>query len=587
LWTFTGSPCCRYLSIRSGLLGNVVERRLGTADAEHLAAASTNRRVSAPCRPSHRASSAGRETTSPSDLKLYRPVGTVRRMQTTSGHSAPPSPRADRRRWGALGVLAVAVLLLAIDGTVLYLAVPALTRDLSPTADQILWIGDIYSLALAGLLVTMGTLADRIGRKKLLLVGSVAFGLASLLAAYAPDAETLIAARLLLGVAGATVMPSTLSIVRNLFPDPVERTRAIAVWSAAFAGGAALGPLAGGFLLEHFWWGSVFLINVPVMVLLLVLGGVLLPESRDPAPGPFDLLSAGLSMVTVVPFVYAVKHVAKVGVDTVTVVSLLVAVVAGALFVRRQRRLPSPLLDIELFRTPAFSGAIVANTVAIFALTGLLFFFSQYLQLARGFSPLQAGLAELPTTLAAIGAIATVGLFLAWFGRGRSIAIGLLITAAGLVLIAVAEGAASYVWLALALLPLGLGVGIAQTLTTDAVLEAVPPRKAGSASAISETAYELGVVFGIAVLGSVVSFLYRSHLTLPASLEGSERAAVEDSLAGALSVLDPGSPLAEHARESFVSAMQTTSLIAAAITAAAAALAWITLSPRHSSQDVA
>ncbi|MBB2921269.1 MFS transporter [Cellulomonas cellasea] len=502
-------------------------------------------------------------------------------MQRAAHPDPTPTLRADRRRWAALGVLAVAVLLLAIDGTVLYLAVPALTRDLAPTADQILWIGDIYSLALAGLLVTMGTLADRIGRKKLLLLGSVAFGLASLLAAYAPDAETLIAARLLLGIAGATIMPSTLSLVRSLFPDPAERTRAIAVWSAAFAGGAALGPLAGGFLLEHFWWGAVFLINVPVMVLLLVLGGALLPESRDPEPGRFDLLSAGLSMATVVPFVYAVKHVMKAGLDTVTVVCLLVAVVAGVLFVRRQRRLTAPLLDVELFRTPAFSGAVLANTVAIFALTGLLFFFSQYLQLARGFSPLQAGLAELPTTLAAIGAIAMVGLFLTWFGRGRAIAIGLLITAAGLVLIAAAEGAQNYVWLALALLPLGLGVGIAQTLTTDAVLAAVPPRKAGSASAISETAYELGVVFGIAILGSVVSFLYRNHLTLPASLTGPERAAVEDSLAGALSVLDPSTPLAQHARESFVSAMQTTSLIAAAITAAAAALAWITLSPRR------
>lgn len=506
-------------------------------------------------------------------------------MPTTPDHPGLISPRPDRRRWAALGVLTVAVLLLAIDGTVLYLAVPALMRDLAPTANQILWIGDIYSLALAGLLVTMGTLADRIGRKKLLLIGSVAFGLASLLAAYAPDAQTLIAARLLLGVAGATIMPSTLSIVRNLFPDPVQRTRAIAVWAAAFAGGAALGPLVGGFLLEHFWWGAVFLINVPVMVLLLVLGGALLPESRDPEPGRFDLLSAALSMATIVPFVYSIKHLAHAGLDAVTIGYLLIAVAVGAVFVRRQRRLTTPLLDVELFRTPAFSGAVMANTVAIFALTGLLFFFSQYLQLARGFSPLQAGLAELPTTLAAIGAIAMVGLFLRRFGRGRAIAVGLLITAAGLVLVAVAEGAESYVWLALALLPLGLGVGVAQTLTTDAVLAAVPPRKAGSASAISETAYELGVVFGIAVLGSLVSFLYRSHLTLPATLEGPQRAAVEDSLAGALSVLDPGSPLAEHAREAFVSAMQTTSLVAAAITAGAAALAWFTLSPRRYALD--
>ncbi|MEU9508618.1 MFS transporter [Micromonospora sp. NPDC048170] len=492
-------------------------------------------------------------------------------MTTESPVNGSLSPR---RRWAALAVLVLAILLLAIDGTVLYLAVPSLTEALSPTATQVLWIGDVYSLALAGLLVTMGNLADRVGRKKILLCGSVAFGLASLLGALSTSAEMLIAARLLLGVAGATLMPSTLSIIRNIFTEPAERTRAIAIWSAAAGGGAALGPLVGGALLERFWWGSVFMINVPVMLVLVVAGAFLLPESKDPAPGRFDLISAALSLAAVVSLVYAVKHATNSGVDPLGGVALLAGLVAGVAFVRRQRRLTAPLIDVELFRTPAFSGAVFANFVAVFALTGLLFFFSQYLQLARGFSPLRAGLAELPATLASIGVVALVGVALARLGRGRTIAVGLLLTAVGLVFVAVAAGAEQYAWLALALVPVGLGVGLAQTTTTDAVVSAVPPRKAGAASAISETAYELGVALGIAVLGSLVTLLYRNSVDVPAGLSGADRAAVQDSLASALTVLTPGSDAAHAAREAFTHAMQAASLVAAAVTAFAAVIAW-------------
>ncbi|MEV0609911.1 MFS transporter [Polymorphospora rubra] len=493
-----------------------------------------------------------------------------------------PLKAAPKRRWAALAVLVGAVLLLAIDGTVLYLAVPSLTRDLAPTAAQVLWIGDIYSLALAGLLVTMGTLADRIGRKRLLLAGTTAFGLASLLAAFAPTAEALIAARLLLGVAGATIMPSTLSIIRNMFTDQAERTRAIAVWSAASAGGIALGPLVGGVLLERFWWGSVFLINVPIMIVLLVAGAILLPESRDPAPGRFDPLSAGLSMAAIVPLVYAVKHAVGSGFDTITATCLTVGLVAGALFVRRQRRLPAPMIDVALFRNPAFSGSVLANFISIFALTGLLFFFSQYLQLARGLRPLLAGLAEMPATIASIVVVGLVGIAMSRLGRGRAIALGQALASVGLVLMAVAEGADNYLWLGLALVPVGLGVGLAMTLSTDAVVSAVPPRKAGSAASISETAYELGVALGIAILGSIVTLVYRRNLTVPNDLPTDTRSAVEDSLASAMNVLEPGSALAHAAQEAFVHAMQTTSVIAGVITALAAIVAWRTIpSPKQ------
>ncbi|MFC5286496.1 MFS transporter [Actinokineospora guangxiensis] len=478
-----------------------------------------------------------------------------------------------RRRWAALAVLVGSVLLLAIDGTVLYLAVPSLSRDLAPTATEILWIGDVYSLALAGLLVTTGTLADRVGRKKVLLVGTAAFGAASLVAAFSTSPEMLIGARLLLGVAGATIMPSTLSLIRDLFPDPTERRRAIAIWSAGSGGGLALGPLVGGGLLEHFWWGSVFLVNVPIVVVFLIAGTLLLPESRDPSPGRFDPLSAALSLAAITPLVYAVKHAVSAGLDVWTLGSAMVGLSAGALFVRRQRRAETPLIDVGLFGNRAFTGAVLANFIAIFALTGLLFFFSQYLQLVRGFSPLVAGLAEMPTTIAAIVVIGLVGVAAARLGTGRAVAVGLAVASVGLLLIVPAEEAQNYLWLALALVPVGLGVGLAMTLTVDAVVSAVPPRRAGAASAIAETAYELGVALGIAVLGSVVTLAYRSGLDVPETA----RPLVEDSAAAALTSLDPASDLAAAVREAFTSAMQTASVIAAVVTAVAALVAWRTI----------
>lgn len=494
--------------------------------------------------------------------------------------------RAGVRQWAALAALTLAVTLLAVDGTVLALAVPALVAELQPTATQLLWIGDAYSFALAGLLISMGTLADRIGRRRLLLIGVAGFGAASLLAAFAPSAGWLIAARVLLGVAGATLMPSTLSIVRNIFTDARQRTRAIAVWSAGASGGAALGPLVGGALLEHYWWGSVFVINVPIMLLVLIGVAALVPESRDPRPGRFDLLSALLSVAAIVALVWAVKHTAKAGVDPVGVGAAVAGLVGGVLFVRRQRRLSAPLVDVSLFARPVFTGTVVASLIAIFAFSGLLFFFSQYLQLVRGYSPLEAGLRELPLTLASIAVVAIAAAVLARLGVGRALAVALLTAGAGMAVLTVGEGHAGYAPLALGLVVIGLGVGLAFTAATDAVLGAVPKDRAGSASAISEMAYELGVALGIALLGTLHTVLYRSALPDLSTLPGPSRDAVHESLATAGRALagdgQQGAQILAAAREGFVHAMQTTSLIAAVLLVAAGVIAWkLVPSPRQ------
>ncbi|MBT2413535.1 MFS transporter [Streptomyces sp. ISL-12] len=497
---------------------------------------------------------------------------------TSTLRPADPAAAVTRPgRWLALAVLVLAVLLVAVDATVLGLATPYISEDLAPSGTQLLWIGDVYSFVIAGLLVTMGSLGDRVGRKRILLAGATAFGAISVLNAYAHTPEVMILARALLGVAGATLMPATLALIRNLFHDPRERSLAVGIWGAAASAGAAVGPMLGGFLLEHFWWGSVFLINLPVMAVLVVVGVKLLPESKNPAPGPFDPFSVVLSLVGMVGAVYAVKEAAAHGFAWGTLAAGLLGAAALYGFVRRQLTLPVPLLDMRLFRSRGFSGAVLADLLAVLGLSGLVFFLSQYLQLVQGRRPFEAGLAELPAALGAVAAGLVAGRAARRFSVRAVVAGGLAAVGLALAALTVIGRDTGYPLLGAALLVVGLGAGFAFTVTADVILSSVPRDQAGTASAVSETAYELGAALGIALLGSIVTGVYRDF-TGPAGTPPE----AHESLGGAVESAarlpaDTGAALLDAARQSFVDGLALAAGIGAAVLLAAAVAAWFLL----------
>jgi MFS transporter, DHA2 family, multidrug resistance protein len=479
--------------------------------------------------------------------------------------------KAGRREWIGLAVIALPSMLYSMDLTVLYLAVPSLTSDLQPSSTQLLWITDIYGFLIAGLLITMGTLGDRIGRRRLLMIGAAGFGAASVLAAFSTSAEMLIASRAILGVAAATLAPSTLSLVRNMFHDPRQRTVAIGLWVTSYSVGAAIGPLTGGLLLEHFWWGSVFLIAVPVMVLLLVVGPKLLPEYRNPQAGRFDFISAGLSLVSVLAVIYGVKRLAEHGLGTEPAVSIWVGLLVGFVFLRRQRTASDPMLDLDLFRVPAFSAALAANALALFTIFGLDLFIAQYLQLVLGMGPLEAGLWTLPVAFGFIAGSNVAPWVAARVATGHVVAGGAAATALGL-MITTQVGAGSGLGVLVAgSLVMGLGAAFVVTMSTDLVVGAAPPERAGMASGISETGAELGGALGIALLGSIGTAVYRSGTgsVIPEDSPGHE------TLGGALDATGSLSASAiDTAIDAFTHGMQLAAVAGAVLMVAMAAIAY-------------
>ncbi|GAA3187115.1 MULTISPECIES: MFS transporter [Streptomyces] len=487
--------------------------------------------------------------------------------------------RAGAREWAGLAVLVLPCLLASMDMSVMFITLPSLAADLGPSGSEQLWIMDSYGFLLAGLLITMGTLGDRFGRRRVLLAGAAAFGVASVLAAFSTSPGTLIAARMLLGVAGATLAPSTLSLIRSMFHHAAQRATAVGIWTAGFAGGAVLGPIIGGLLLEHFWWGSVFLINVPVMVLLLVLGPLLLTEHRDPEPGRFDLLGAALSLVSVLSIIYGIKAMAEHGPGWLPVACCVAGLAVGAAFLRRQHRAAHPMIDMKLFRTRRFTVPLFIDALATFGLVGFSLFNWQFMQLVLGMGPLESALWSLPTFLVMPLGIALATALAPRIGKRNVIAAGLLVATAGYVLLTLLQADSGIVHLVVGMAVVSIGIGAVSAVVTEVILSAAPPERAGAASAMAETSAEFGGALGIAILGSIGTTVYRSELatTAPGALTPKELEAAQSTLGGAVetaSALPEGTAesLRNAAFDAFAQEARIASVVSAVLMAGAAVL---------------
>lgn len=494
-----------------------------------------------------------------------------------------------RAAWLGLAVLALPCMITVMDLTVLNLAVPHLSAALQPTGTQLLWIIDIYGFMLAGALIPVGSLGDRIGRRKLLLIGAAAFGSASTLAAFSTSALMLIVTRGLLGLAGAALVPSTLSMISTLFEDPSERNKAIGVWGASFAVGAVIGPLVGGALLERFWWGSVFLPGVPVMLLLLLLGPVLLPEYRDPKAARPDLASAFLSIASILTAVYGLKQLVQDGLGLVPGLAIVLGLMLATAFVRRQRTLADPMVDLSLFRNAAFTTAFGCNVLNVFVSFGSFVLISQYLQLVLGLSPLQAGLLSLPASLMAIVGPMLSPWLVQRFGAASTVAALLAVAGVGFGVLTFVGGPLAATLVAVGWTFWAFGGSAAATLTTGTILSVARPERAGAVSALAQTGAELGGALGIAVLGSLGTAIYRGAVgaALPEDISPELAATARDTLAGALTVAQQipdamaASALAFTAQDALVTALHLVCAIGAVLSLASAAAAAYYLRPRR------
>ena len=491
-------------------------------------------------------------------------------MNTATTEADTLPPKATRREWIGLAVIAVPCLLYSMDLNVLNLAIPHLTADLNPTSTQLLWIVDIYGFLLAGFLITMGTLGDRIGRRRLLMIGAGAFGAASVLAAFSTSAEMLIFARAVLGVAAATLAPSTLSLIRNMFLDPKERTQAIGIWVGCFSAGSVVGPIIGGVLLEHFWWGSVFLLAVPMMILLLMLVPTLLPEFRDPDAGALDIPSAVLATAAVLTMIFGLKHTAVYGPHLSATISIIASLILGTLFIRRERRMADPMIDLRLFARPVFSAALCVNIIGIFAAFGSFLFITQYLQLVLGMGPLEAGMWLVPAGLVFMAGSVFAPVAVRRYQPGTVLTCGFLVTAIGYAVLTQVSSEGDLWLLVVGFMLFCSGLAPMGTLTTDLVMSDVPPERAGAASGISETSFEFGAALGVAVLGSIVSAVYRSQMSeapLP-NLSPGSLSASRETLAAAVAVAETlggesRDALLSAARRAFASGMNAAAFVSA------------------------
>ncbi len=483
--------------------------------------------------------------------------------------------KAGRKEWIGLAVLALPCLLVSMDMSVLLYGMPFISADLRPSGTQLLWIMDAYGFVLAGALITMGALGDRIGRRKLLLVGAAAFSAASVVAACSSSAAMLIGARAVLGLAGATLMPSTLALIRNMFHDAGQRKTAIAVWTGAMTGGVTVGPIVGGLLMDNFWWGSAFLINLPAMALLLALGPVLLPEYRDLGARRFDVPSALLSLVAVPPVIYGIKQLAVDGLALTPFVAIAAGLVLAAAFLVRQSSIANPLIDLALFRNRTYSGSVGINLVTNFALLGFSFYTVQYLQSVQGMSPFAASLWSLSVMPAITVAMTVAGIVGKKVRPAYVITTGLLLSACGL-----AVNTQVHVHQSLAVILVGAGtlaagMLVATSQTADMILAAAPAEQAGAASAVSETGNELGGALGFALLGSIGTAVYHHRMA-------AAPAAARDTLGSAAEIArtlpgQSGHALLEAARTAFTAGLNLTALAGAGVLTVTAVITMLVL----------
>ena len=489
-------------------------------------------------------------------------------------------PRAGRREWLGFAVLALPTMLLAMDQSILYLALPHLSASLGAGATESLWILDIYGFMLAGFLVTMGTLSDRLGRRRVLLAGAAVFTVATVVAAFAPTPLTLILARAAMGVAGATLMPSTLALLSTMFRDPVQRGTAIAMWFSCLMLGGALGPVVGGALLQFFWWGSTFLVGVPVMVVLLVAGPALLPEYRAPGAGRIDVASVALSLAAVLPVIYGIKELAAGADPALALAAVALGVALGIAFVLRQRRLEHPLVDVRLFGDRTFASALVILLFGSVTTGGMYLFVSQYLQSVQQLDPLQAGLWLVPSTLAIVAGSMVAPVLAQRVRPGLLIAGGLVLTALGYLLLTLVDSTTGLPLLIGGFVLAFLGGGPMGALGTNMVMSAAPPEKAGSAASMSETGNQLGIALGIAVMGSIGTAVYRGRLAEGAP-EGVPAAAFDSISSAEAAAADLPPAVAQEllavAREAFSTGLNAVALVGAVLFAGLAALTVATL----------